>query len=251
MAKKKFKLGLKINLDSPVAIFFTGICLILFILDYFALKGKISSVLTLSPTNASGELPFIANNPVSYLRIVFYAFGFKTPVTLITNLLFLMLLGPAIEERYGSVVIGIMMGVSVIFSGVLNACFCTTSLHSFSCIIFMLIFLNSFMSITKKKIPVSFILIVLLYITKEILEKTGENGFGIIQILICIAGGLCGSLLAFLTSPKARAEKKYNKAANEIDSQSPRFSNKSYSRKKDDSDDDGDDDTTVIGTLKF
>ena len=158
MAKKKFKLGLKINLDSPVAVFFTGICILLFILDYFALKGKISGARTLSPTNAAGATPFKVNEPLSYLRIFFYAFGFDSPVTLITNLIFLMLLGPAIEERYGSIVVGIMMGVSIIFSGVLNACFCTTSLRGFSSIVFMLIFLNSFMSITRKKLPVSFIL---------------------------------------------------------------------------------------------
>ena len=260
MAKKKFKFGLKVNLDSPVAIFFTGICILCFILDYFILKGKLTASLTSSPTNALGALPFEIKNPLSYLRIFFYAFGFESPAALITNLIFIMLLGPAIEERYGSIVIGIMMGVSVIFSGVLNSCFCSTSLKGCSSIIFMLIFLNSFMSITKKKIPLSFIFVIVLYIIKELLEKsfqltaaeqtqTVEKSFEIIRILICIAGGLCGSLLAFLTSPKARAEKKYNKAANEIDSQSPRFSNKTYRKKNNDSDDD--DDTTVVGTLRF
>ena len=83
---------------------------------------------------------------------------------------------------------------------------------------------------------------------------------GIVGLIICIAGGLCGSLFAFLTSPKARAEKKSEKNSKpiksmtaeektafleELDSQSPR--NNSKKSKKSDSDDD----TTVIGTIKF
>lgn len=250
MAKKKFKFGFKINLDSPVAIFFAAACIVIFIFDYFILKGKISQSLTSAPTASAGVLPFEVSNPLSYLRIVFYAFGFSSPSSLITSLIFIMLLGPAIEEQYGSVIIGIMMGVSAIFSGVLNACFCTTSLRGASSIIFMLIFLNSFMSFTKKKIPLSFILVIILFIAKEFIEKSGNTANGIIEILICMAGGLCGSLLAFLTSPKARAEKKYNKAANEIDSQSPRFAKRKSEKQNEDSSL-SDDDTTVIGTLKF
>ena len=84
---------------------------------------------------------------------------------------------------------------------------------------------------------------------------------GIVGLIICITGGLCGSLFAFLTSPKARAEKKSDKTSKpissmtaeektafleELDSQSPR--NRANKTKKSDS---NDDDTTVIGTIKF
>ena len=153
-----------------------------------------------------------------------------------------------------------MMGVSIIFSGVLNACFCETSLKGCNCVIFMMIFLNSFMSFSKKKIPSSFVIIFIFYIVKEILQVSDKRLSGIVGLIICIAGGLCGSLFAFLTSPKARAEKKSEKNAKntapmtmeektafleELDSQSPR--NHSKKSKKYDSDDD----TTVIGTIKF
>ena len=81
------------------------------------------------------------------------------------------------------------------------------------------------------------------------------SGAGAICIIICIAGGLCGSLFAFLTSPKMKAEKKASKSgsgggllnraekiayAEELDRNSPR-NRKSYD----------DDETTVVGTLKF
>lgn len=265
MAKKKIKFPYKVILDAPVPVFFVVICTLFYLIDLLLIKNNNSLNLTSSPTTAGGALPFLISQPLSYLRLFLYVFGFSSPQLLVTDLIFIMLLGPAIEERYGSVVIAIMMAVSALFSGVLNACFCKTSLRGASCIIFMLIFLNSFMSLSKKKIPLSFIFVVVLYVIREVFEKTagGVGGAGgAVAILICIAGGLCGSLFAFLTSPKARAEKK-SSAKNErealleeIDSQSPRFQKKSLFGKKrknddDDGDDNNDDDSTVVGTLKF
>ena len=271
MAKKKIKLPYKIVLDAPVPLFFVIISTFVFLIDFFILKDRSSLFLTSSPTAAGGALPFAISQPLSYIRLFLYVFGFSSPQMLLTDLIFIMLLGPAIEERYGSVVIAIMMAVSALFSGVLNACFCKASLRGASCIIFMLIFLNSFMSLSKKKVPLSFIFVVVLYVVREFLEKsTGLAGtsnagagtaMGAVSILICIAGGLCGSLFAFLTSPKARAEKKAS-AKNEkealleeIDSQSPRFQKKSFfgkKRKNDDEEgDDNNDDSTVVGTLNF
>ncbi|MBR1638923.1 MAG: rhomboid family intramembrane serine protease [Treponema sp.] len=278
MAKKKFKFDYKIFLDSPVPVFFVIISILVFLVDFFFLKDKTSVFLTSSPTAPGGSLPFLISQPLSYLRLFLYVFGFSSPHLLVTDLIFIMLLGPAIEERYGSVVIGIMMAVSALFAGVLNACFCKTSLRGASCIIFMLIFLNSFMSLSKKKIPLSFIFVVILYIVREFFEKSagaggtggvsGAEGLsggaaGLVSILICIAGGLCGSLFAFLTSPKARAAKKAEAKSEgeprsgreafleELDSQSPRFQKKNRRKGEDSDSDEGDDDSTVVGTLKF
>lgn len=280
MAKKKFKFPYKIFLDAPVPIFFVVISALVFIIDYFLLKNKSSLLLTSSPTAQGGALPFVISQPLSYARLFLYVFGAASPQLFITDLIFIMLLGPAIEERYGSVVIGIMMAVSALFSGVLNACFCSTCLRGASCIIFMLIFLNSFMTLSKKKIPISFVFVLILYIVLEFFKKSsgaaggpgaagsvasaagaaGSVAGGAVSILICMAGGLCGSLFAFLTSPKARAEKKAEKSGGgllnkasaerdayieELDSQSPR-NKKSRAKSEDD-----DDDTTVVGTLKF
>lgn len=244
MAKKKFKFKYKFFLDAPVPVFFVMVSALVFIIDCFLLKDRSSVFLTFSPTTPDGSLPFLISKPISYLRLFLYVFGFASPQLLITDLIFIMLLGPSIEERYGSIVIGIMMAVSALFSGVLNACFCATSLRGASCIIFMLIFLNSFMTLSKKKIPVSFIFVLILYVLREFFEKKSAGAVG---ILICIAGGLCGSLFAFLTSPKARAEKKTSAREaflEELDSQSPR------NRKKNQSNDD-DDGSTVVGTIKF
>ncbi|MCR5188311.1 MAG: rhomboid family intramembrane serine protease [Treponema sp.] len=260
MAKKKFKLNFKVVMDCPVTVGFVLVSLILCLLDLLAFKGSLSQSILRSPTSAKGDLAFILSSPLSYFRLVLYAFGAANWTALLANLLFLLLLGPAMEERYGSVVIGIMVFVASLFSGVLNAAFSTVSLRGCAPVVFMMVFLNAFMSLSKKKIPLSFLLIFALLISYEIIDKTSGN---VIGIIICIAGGLCGSLFAFLTSPKARAAKKAEsdkgsgllskaeKAAylEELDSQSPR--NKKPAGRNSKKNDDDDDDTTVVGTLKF
>ena len=246
MAKKKFNVNLKVSYDAPVTLTFVIICAVLFLLNTFLIKNGAMDKLLSSPTSTAGSLPFIVSQPLSYLRLLLYIFGAGEGSVLITNLILIMLLGPAMEERYGSVIIGIMIFVSALFSGVLNACFCMESLTGAVPVVSMMIFLNAFMSFSKKKFPLSFAAVMVLFVVLEVF-----GGAGAIRIIICIAGGLCGSLFAFLTSPKARAEKKrgglLSRAekvayAEEVDSQSPR--NKKSSSVSDD-------ETTVVGTLKF
>ena len=255
MAKKKFKIDLKVEYDAPVTLTFVIICVIIFLLNMILAKsgkGAGFEKIFVSPTSQAGLLPFIPGAPVSYIRLLFYIFGAAAGEAslLFTNLILIMLLGPAMEERYGSVIIGIMIFVSALFAGVLNACFCDTSLVGAVPLVSMMIFLNAFMSFSKKKFPLSFAAVMVLFVLLQIF-----SGAGAVQIIICIAGGLCGSLFAFLTSPKMKAEKKASKSASgggllsraekaayaeELDRNSPR------NKKSDD-----DDETTVVGTLKF
>ena len=271
MAKKKFKLNIKVAYDAPVTLTFVFVCAIIFLLNLIFVKnGKNLGLekIFASPTNQAGVLPFIPSAPVSYVRLLFYIFGTDftglasgissgAATLFFTSLILILLLGPAMEERYGSVIIGIMIFVSALFSGVLNACFCETSLVGAVPVVFMMIFLNAFMAFSKKKIQLSFVSVMVSVVVLLMLNQEGA-----VRIIICIAGGLCGSLFAFLTSPKMKAEKKASKTAGvagngsngggllsraekaayaeELDRNSPR------NKKPDD-----DDETTVVGTLKF
>jgi len=261
MAKKKFNLNFKISYDAPVTLTFVIISAIFFLLNTFLLKNGELSRLLASPTSLEGPSPFIISQPVSYLRLLLYIFGSHDGISLFTNMILIMLLGPSMEERYGSAIIGIMIFVSALFSGVLNACFCEASLVGAVPVVSMMIFLNAFMSFSKKKFPLSFVAVIVFFVVLQIFA-----GYSAVRIIICIAGGLCGSLFAFLTSPKTRAERKSGKSegsataavrkrggllskaekaayAQELDRNSPR--NKASSASSDD------DETTVVGTLKF
>ncbi len=261
MAKKKFNLNIKVAYDAPVTLTFVIISAVLFLINIILAKsGKSLGLekLLASPTSQTGALPFIPTAPLSYLRLLLYIFGSESAggaAVLFTNLILIMLLGPAMEERYGSVIIGIMIFVSALFSGVLNACFCEASLVGAVPLVSMMIFLNAFMSFSKKKFPLSFAAVMVFFVVLQV-----AGGAGVLRIIICIAGGLCGSLFAFLTSPKMKAEKKASKDsggllsraekaryAEELDRNSPR-NKKSWGRSSSDYDEN---ETTVVGTLKF
>ena len=115
MAKKrsKSKSKYKFNYDAPVSLTFVLVAVILFLLDSLLLKGKLNSEYLLSPTAGAGSLPFDFKNFFSYLRLLLYVFGGTEPFIFLSNLIFIVLLGPEMETRYGSVVIGIMIFVSI------------------------------------------------------------------------------------------------------------------------------------------
>lgn len=259
MAKKKFKIDLKVAYDAPVTLTFVIICVLLLLLNNFVIKNGALERLLASPTSQAGALPFVVQEPLSYLRLLLYIFGSGATVEYITNLLIILMLGPAMEERYGSVIIGIMIFVSALFSGVLNASFCNESLVGAVPVVCMMTFLTAFVSFSNKTVPMTFLATIVAFGYLAI-----NSGLGAVRFIICVAGGLCGSLLAFLTSPKMKAEKKASKSggagvagktgkgggllnraekvayAEELDRNSPR------NKKSED-----DDDTTVVGTLKF
>ena len=250
MAKKrsKSKSKYKFSYDAPVSLTFVLVAVVLFLLDLLLMKGKLNAEYLLSPTAGGGNLPFDFKNILSYLRLLLYVFGGTEPFVLLSNLIFIILLGPEMETRYGSVVIGIMIFVTVAVSGVLNACFCNFSNSGASPVVFMLIILDILMHLTKKTISASAVIVICLFTASQFF--TGNKN-GLVGVLITLAGGLCGSLFAFMASPKARAAKKQQKVDEriaEIDAQSPRFKNKAG---KNSGRRDVDDDATVVGTLEF
>ena len=119
MAKKKFNLNVKVAYDAPVTLTFVIVCALIFLLNMLMAKGGKSLGLEnylASPTTQTGVMPFIPSAPVSYVRLLFYIFGSGAAGNavaggaslLFTNLILIMLLGHAMEERYGSVIIGII-----------------------------------------------------------------------------------------------------------------------------------------------
>ena len=250
MAKKKLKL--KFVYDAPVMLTFALAVLVIFVLDTFAFKGKLAEKWLLSPTSAEGSLPFAFSDFTSIFRLFLHVLGGRDIPFLICNLIFILLLGPEMEERYGSVIIGIMIFVAALFSGVLNACFCKIPVSGSEPVVFMLILLCAMMHLSRSKVSASALVVIILFAVMLVLRK---NPNGAVGVVITLAGGLCGSLFAFLTSPKARKAKKNEAAMAQFnDENSPRFSVKSTGARGKASyggRSDSDDETTVVGTLNI
>jgi membrane associated rhomboid family serine protease len=104
-----------------------------------------------------------------------------------------------------------------------------------------MILLASFTSFAKHEVPLSFILILVLYLGKEVFIPGKATN---IATYAHIAGGLCGSMFGFLTAPKTRKTKEAR--LKEIDESSPRNNTFNSNSKKN-----ADNDETVIGSINI
>lgn len=204
MARKNSILKkIRISYNAPVTLTFSLAAVFVMLLDMI-LKGTVIPLLFTAPGGTVSSVPFNVHAPLDYLRLILHVFGHADWNHLISNLAFILLLGPVIEERYGSAILSLMMLTTSLVTGVLNACFSPLPMLGASDIAFMMILLTSFTSISKCDIPLSFILVLVLYIGRELLCTPANQN---IATLAHIAGGLCGSLFAFLATPKAKKRK--------------------------------------------
>jgi membrane associated rhomboid family serine protease len=107
------------------------------------------------------------------------------------NLSFILLLGPIMEEKYGSRAILIMILVTAFITGVLNTLIFDTSLVGASGIVFMMILLSSFTNIREKEIPLTFILVTAIFVSNELVNIFKDNN---ISEFAHLMGGGCGSI---------------------------------------------------------
>ncbi|RMF58952.1 MAG: rhomboid family intramembrane serine protease [Calditrichaeota bacterium] len=143
------------------------------------------------------KMPY--NEPLTYLRYITYAFGHANWEHLRNNLTFLLLLGPMLEEKYGSKPILLMSFITVLITGILNSVLFNTALLGASGIVFMFILLASFSNARSGSIPLTFLLVLFLFLGHEVINARKVNS---ISEFAHIVGGICGSIFGFWQSKK-------------------------------------------------
>ncbi len=180
---------MKLKFNSPVILGFSLVCVAVFVLDKL-MAGSLMPFFTLGNVNASSGL--------SILTLFTHVIGHANIEHLLGNLTFILLLGPIVEEKYGDMRTLFMMLITAFVTGILNLLFFHTGLMGASGIVFMLILLVSFTNTKSGEIPVTFILIAILFIGKEVIESLKTDQ---ISQFAHIIGGLCGSVFGFVTRP--------------------------------------------------
>ena len=238
MAKRKSKAQrIRISYNAPVTLTFSLIAAAILIINQFVLPGIIALIFTV-PGKIGSEFAFDWRNTFDYVRLFTHVLGHADWSHLIGNLSFILLLGPLLEERYGSGILALMMIVTAFVTGILNVCFVTKGLLGASGIAFMMILLSSFTTNSKNQIPLTFILIMVLYMGREIFSGIKEDD---ISSFAHIAGGLCGSLFGFLgvNSPRKTKTNPPAKKAEKTQTEKTVVKNQN------------DDETVVISSMKF
>jgi len=180
---------MSIKFNSPVILTFSLICTVVFISDIIFFKNVMPFFTVYDSINWS--------NPFSIVTLITHSIGHGNIEHLLGNLTFILLLGPIIEEKYGSYNTLIMMVITSLVTGLINVTFFNTGLLGASGIVFMFILLVSFTNVKSRQIPVTFILVALLFIGKEILNTLQTNQ---ISESAHIIGGICGSIFGFRLS---------------------------------------------------
>jgi len=180
---------MKLKYNAPVTLSFSLICAAVLAIDRFIMPGFIEALFT-----AEGNMTFRFDNVASLVRVLTHVFGHDSWEHLLNNLMLILLLGPILEEKHGSSNLIWMIFITALINGLINGLFFTTELLGASGVAFMMILLVSFVNIKEGEIPLTFLLVFVLYLFREIRETF--KGDDISQIAH-IVGGLCGSIFGF------------------------------------------------------
>lgn len=185
---------LKLAYNSPVILSFAIVSAVVLLIDQISGGVFIRTFFTLYPD-------FNFASPLSWLRLFTYVIGHANWNHLISNFSFILLIGPVLEEKYGSVPLLLMMLVTAVATAILNILLVRTGLYGASGIAFMLILLSSFTNIRQGEIPLTFIIVVALYLVKEFVNALTPST---VSELAHIVGGIIGGVFGFVIS---RSEK--------------------------------------------
>ena len=181
----------RIYINAPITICFVLICLLALGLDFLT-NGR-STVLVFSTYGSS----FL--NPLTYVRMVCHIFGHAGMDHLVSNMLYILLLGPILEEKYHDRLIIVIVFTAVVTGIIHNLIQPNVMLLGASGIVFAFILLAS---ITGKEqgIPITLILVAILWLGQEFYN--GATSSDNISQLTHIIGGLSGAGLGLFFKKK-------------------------------------------------
>ena len=186
---------LTILFDSPVILSFALISLIVLVLDKF-LGGW------LIPRYFSVYRSSLAN-PFTYLRFFTHVLGHSDYTHYMNNMLLLLIVGPSLEDRYGSERILEAIVLTALVTGVVQFIFFPNSaLLGASGIVFMMIIMSSFAGYRNGSVPVTLILVFALSVGREVVNAVSK--IDNVSQLTHIIGGVCGAGFGFSMTGKGR-----------------------------------------------
>ena len=188
---KKFRLHLQYN--SPVILSFALCSLV--VLGLSGLTGGKSNALLFCVYRSS------LREPMTYPRFFLHVLGHGSYSHYLNNMLLLLIVGPAMEEKYGSRKIALFFSLTALVTGLVQfILFPGSALMGASGLVFMLIMLSSLAGAKDGAIPITLILVAVLYLGGEILN--GLRQADQISQLTHIVGGILGIIFGFVSAPK-------------------------------------------------
>ena len=161
----------------------------------FALIGFVVLILGIA-TNGASTMKFFATypsswkRPLTYVRLVTHIFGHSGISHYAGNMVYILLLGPILEEKYHEKLIWVIL-LTALVTGLIHNFFFHGALMGSSGICFAFILLASVTG-RQKGVPLTLILVALFWIGNEI--YTGLTVHDQISQITHIIGGVCGGM---------------------------------------------------------
>lgn len=192
----KAKLGkLRVSYNAPVTLTFILICWAVVLFNPLfsgELTKRIFCVYRSSLTH-----------PLTYVRMLCHVMGHIDYSHFIGNALPILILGPGLEERYGSRAVLFSIFVAALTSGIFwFIAFPQYSLLGASGIVFMMVMLSTFGNVRDGYIPLTCIVVMVLYVGGEVLDAI--FAVDTVSQTAHIIGALCGTVLGFLLRQKEK-----------------------------------------------
>ncbi len=187
------KKKIKITFNSPVILVFVMLCFIATLLGVIS-NGKITQEIFMTYHSK-------LTNPLTYLRFITHVLGHASWEHFIGNASFLLLLGPILEEKYGSMIMLKSIILTAVATGIVNYIFFQNQgLCGASGVVFAFIIMASFASFGNGEIPITFILVAIIFIGQQVYNGLTINDN--VSYMAHIIGGGIGSVIGFKFSRK-------------------------------------------------
>ena len=187
-------MALKIRYNAPLTLTLSLVCAVVLLLDLY-----LGTELRLSYFAVPGKGGFFWDDKSRYYQLFSHIVGHKDWNHLISNFTYILLLGPILEERFGSFRLAVMILVTALVTGLINVNYYESTLMGASGIVFMMIILISIVNIRRHEIPLTMILMAVLYLAREVLNLFAPDS---VSQISHISGGISGMVLGFVVPPR-------------------------------------------------
>ena len=193
--ERQMKKRLRITFNSPLVLCFALAC------SAVTLAGSLTGESSTARMFATYSAPL--TDPLMYVRLFTHVLGHAGFIHLVNNMAYILLLGPGLEQKYGpGTLLAVILVTAVITGLVHNLLFPQSALLGASGVVFSFILLTSFTEFREGEIPLTFILVALIYLGQQVWD--GITVKDNVSNLTHIIGGLVGGGAGYLLNRKTK-----------------------------------------------
>lgn len=160
--KKIQEFLLNFSYNAPITLSYFFLCFGVIISNYIT-KGRTNTLLF--STYRSNIKDFLL-----YPRLFLHICGHANWEHFMNNFLYILILGPMLEEKFGSKNLLFFMLITALITGIIHNCISKKILCGASGVVFLFITLSSFVNLETNKIPITLVLVSVLFLLNELIH---------------------------------------------------------------------------------